>query len=501
MKSSKYKLACLLSIITIDAFSILAVSTRQERSRINPLDATNGSPEVTTIATALCVIPPETAWDTIQRARYIARDKTYHKWPPAIRLFHPFCQQDDIPDAALRIAQLVEKYEIKPFKVTLSSWVIVPHLEALEADLATFRLLPMQEPLPEQPKITEEENQLNELIAREEKIGKQRRKRRKSEASRRNPIENHNETNTVEEKESPRMVMEKQRRMYEEFNGPCVVCLETDSRSSAILAEIRAVMAVELFPEHTQFSPSSSVAMHRITRSTCTDFRALVPIGAFPTVTAAVEMARRLKAVWDPLTFTVHDFHLISTGLESMEETMDDEFSDSREYALTQVTDDDDLSTTMGQFGCDALVSLIGEEMEQDDEVNQEMVNFLLETGEPGGADTNATLPSAASLDENHSENSEDDIISRELFSWLDDDDDYDEGQVVVLGRTSFFSGEARSYVGMPASSAIDGKDRLLGDGMNAASRRRGSGAARTANLAKSGEFGFQETDHTKEIL
>ena len=239
MKSSKYKLACLLSIITVDAFSILAVSTRQERSRINPLDATNGSPEVTTIATALCVIPPETAWDTIQRARYIARDKTYHKWPPAIRLFHPFCQQDDIPDAALRIAQLVEKYEIKPFKVTLSSWVIVPHLEALEADLATFRLLPMQEPLPEQPKTTEEENQLNELIAREEKIGQQRRKRRKSEASRRNPIENHNETNTVEEKESPRMVMEKQRRMYEEFNGPCVVCLETDSRSSAILASPR----------------------------------------------------------------------------------------------------------------------------------------------------------------------------------------------------------------------------------------------------------------------
>ena len=499
-KLSNYTLACLLFFVTVDAFATLTVSNRQKRSRINALETTTSSPEVT-IATALCVVPPESAWDTIQRARFIARDKTYHKWPPAIRLFHPFCHQDDIPDAALRIAELVEKYEIKPFKVTLSSWVIVPHLEALEADLATFRLLPMQEPLPEQPTTNEEVEQLNQLIASEARIGQQRRKRRKSEASKRTPIESHDETNAVEEKESPQMIMEKQRRMYQEFNGPCVVCLETDSKSSARLAEIRAAMADELFPEHTQFSPSSSVAIHRITRSTCTDFRALIPIGAFPTVTTAVEMARRLKALWDPLTFTVHDFHLISTGLEGSEKAIDDEFSNSREYALTQVSDDDALSTTLGQFGCDALVSLLGEELEQDDEVNQEMVNFLLDTGEPGGADTTAPLPSAAPSDENQSDNSDDDITSLELLSWLDDDDDYDEGQIVVIGRTSFFSGEARSYVGMPASSVIDGKDRILGDGMNAASRRRGSGAARTANLAKSGEFGFQETDHTKEIL
>lgn len=390
----------------------------------------------------------------------------------------------------------MEKYEIEPFKITLSSWVIVPHMEALEAELEVIRGLPTQEVL-QNRNVSETDAELNALIKEEEEIGKQRSKRRTKVRSKARIIDARDE-----EKLSPKVTLENQRRMYQEFNGPCVVCLEPDGKSQAILAELRAVLADELFPDCTEFSPSSSVATQRLNRSSCTGFRALVPIGAFSTVSQAVDMARRLKAVWDPLTFLVRDLHLISTGLESAQEEIDDDFSDSREYALKQVTSEEqDLSTKIGQFGCDALVSLLGEEIEQDDEINQEMVNFLVETGEPGGADPMAEGAKCSTYHLESSGDHEDDERTRELFSWLDDDDGYDEGQVVVIGRTSFFSGEARSYVGMPASSVIDGKDRVLGKSMNASSRRRGSGAARTSNLAKNGEFGYQETDYTKGIL
>ena len=37
---------------------------------------------------ALAIIPPDDAWDQIQRARYVANDSTYKLWPPTIRIFH-----------------------------------------------------------------------------------------------------------------------------------------------------------------------------------------------------------------------------------------------------------------------------------------------------------------------------------------------------------------------------------------------------------------------------
>ena len=50
-----------------------------------------------------------------------------------------------------------------------------------------------------------------------------------------------------------------------------------------------------------------------------------------------------------------------------------------------------------------------------------------------------------------------------------------DEGATVVFGRTQFFMGEARQYVGMPAMSSTDGKHRVLGEGVSAAARRKGA--------------------------
>ena len=491
MKKS-LKFGSLLFLLSISSTATTAFSPprRLQARRHLPTLAASVSDNEASLHTALCVVPPDKAWDTIQRARYIARDKTYHKWPPAIRLFHPFCAPKDLPDVALAIAQLVETYDMKPFPMTLNKWVIVPHMEALEADMLALKQLPDQEAGPDQSARTEEQQHYDELVAREETIGKQRRNRRRAESRKKADDPN--------DGDAPQTPLERQQRRYEEFNGPCVVCLEPDSKSAAKLLEWRAILANELFAKYSDFSPSSSVATHRMSKSGG-DFRPLIPIGAFPTVSSAVDMARRLKAVWDPLTLTVTEFHLIS----AVQEMTDNEFlSDSREYSLTQATEEEDLSTSStGQFGCDALVSFIGEEMEQDDEVNQEMVNLVLETGEPGGADTTSRSTSNAPLEMALLEDVEEDEATRELFEWLDEDDEYDEGQMVVIGRTTFFSGEARSYGGMPASSVIDGKDRALGDGMNAASRRRGSGAARTANLAKIGEFGYQETDFTKGTL
>jgi hypothetical protein len=63
---------------------------------------------------------------------------------------------------------------------------------------------------------------------------------------------------------SPREVLEKQQRMYEEFNGPCVVCLEPDADSKARLVELRDLLRRELFGNRSDFvdrySPTATVA-------------------------------------------------------------------------------------------------------------------------------------------------------------------------------------------------------------------------------------------------
>jgi hypothetical protein len=41
-----------------------------------------------------------------------------------------------------RGCKLIEKYKIRPFKVVLNSFAIVPQLEAIEADLEMIRSLP-----------------------------------------------------------------------------------------------------------------------------------------------------------------------------------------------------------------------------------------------------------------------------------------------------------------------------------------------------------------------
>jgi len=85
-----------------------------------------------TMDTALCIVPPDDAWDNIQRARHLTRDPTFYQWPPTIRLFHPFLPKSQVRDTAISLANLIETCNIESFDITLDQLLIVPHLEVLE---------------------------------------------------------------------------------------------------------------------------------------------------------------------------------------------------------------------------------------------------------------------------------------------------------------------------------------------------------------------------------
>ena len=110
-------------------------------------------------------------------------------------------------------------------------------------------------------------------------------------------------------------------------------------------------------------------------------------------------------------------------------------------------------------MGCSALISLYGEEMEMDEELNQEIANLVAQTGQDGGATTinNDSFRSPSSF-----ASAADDLNVQQhgsiddIEAFLDDDNeaDYDGGTVVVIGRVHFFTGDARIYQGMPATSS-----------------------------------------------
>ena len=70
-----------------------------------------------------------------------------------------------------------------------------------------------------------------------------------------------------------------------------------------------------------------------------------------------------------------------------------------------------------------------------------------------------------------------------------------DEGATVVIGRAQFFLGAMRDFIGMPASSAFDGKDRIMGGGVSATARRRGA-VHRLAESWNDGEYGRKDQDY-----
>jgi hypothetical protein len=115
------------------------------------------------------------------------------------------------------------------------------------------------------------------------------------------------------------------------------------------------------------------------------------------------------------------------------------------------------------------------------------MADLVFEQGTPGG------YQAKHETEDNPSDYEEDE---GDLEQWLHQDDDFDEGTVVVIGRTHFFTGDMRQYLGMPAFSVMDGKDRVLGDSVSGAARRRGAVHRSSDKLNEQGNWGRNDEDY-----
>lgn len=489
-------------------------------AKSDPFDENQQLPKTfaTSFETALCVIPPDEKWDTLQRARHFAQDLTYHQWPPAIRLFYPFCPRSKLSDIAFDLANVVEKYNIKPFDITLDRWTVMPL-----PDIMTMDENSTGENYDDPDSMLEDAEYLRiqALISSEEKKGKERLKQRQRKQKLKfQKQSNHTEKpdlkssnndsgtpfdNAQTQTQSSTKLEEtpgKKERVAEnnvdEFNGPSMIALEPDEVSSRRLRRLRELFRRELVErygppspstDHTPGPPSEEHMGEEYIEyaEDIADFRPLIPIGSFSTTDEAVTIARKLKGLWDPLTFSIADLHFISQAeghsqLPDVEQMYDSSVMKDAHLPLIQTPIHATAAKTKKTtpFGCDALVMLMGEEIEMDDAINEELANFVMKEGTSGGHGLSLEeLTIWAQRDENL--NSSDDQMSTksqgnnhdhdvkldsktgdwlELEEWLDGDDDEDdleeEGTALVIGRTHLFTGEKRSYVGMPASSTPD---------------------------------------------
>jgi hypothetical protein len=108
------------------------------------------------------------------------------------------------------------------------------------------------------------------------------------------------------------------------------------------------------------------------------------------------------------------------------------------------------------------MIMLHGEEMEMDHNLNEEVANLVAQKGEDGGfvkrqiSRTETTeeptgIPSSWSVESENLSLRNGAIDDIEAYLAEDDEEDYDEGTVVIIGRVQFFTGDMRIYEGMPA--------------------------------------------------
>lgn len=373
----------------------------------------------------------------------------------------------------------MEDLEIEPFEISFDTWVIVPHMEALQAEWRNAETVPSVENVNQYTNQYEEEDQkVRELIAREEKLGQEKSRARQIKREQEGAIPKSPPYTAppVKEKEtkSPSEVLEEQKLQYEEFGGPCILCLEPDQETKEKLCEIREALAEIL--DHDTYSSPSSVYSWNFVQDFETDYRPLIPISSFESIQSALDVARRLKGLWgDPLSWEVKDLHLISCRDDGEE---DWEASSSPQSMM---------EWNKEPWALNARIMLMGEEIEQDKHFNEQIVMKLVEEGEAGGLDI--------SMDFTVLDDDEEELSAIEQY--LDDDEDWDEGTQVVIGRTHFYTGDQGTYRGMPASSVVDAKDRSLGEGgvVSGLARRRRT-SSRQGSLWAEGEFGRRGSDY-----
>jgi len=441
--------------------------------------------------TALAIIPPLEHWDRLQRARHYARDPVFREWPPAIRLFHPFDRRQNI---AFDVAQLVEDLELEAFEITLDSWVIIPNVEATKLEWEHQQVLPdvveggtldsYYEQLNHQS-----DKEVRELIKNEERKATIKALKKNGTTGQQ---KNNNSYGTMARgKKSPKERRDEQRKSIEDdFGGPCVLCLEPDEESKEKLMEIRELLRDGLgLPSYS--SPSSLYSWEFVEYIDM-GYRPLIPISKFDSFQAGMEVARRLKGLWgDPLTIDVKCLEILSC--KTMDESIGFNSKDADEWEGFGISNKDRFTQQTSAvemkkeaWGCNAKIMLAGEEIQQDDAANEQMMEKLLEAGEIGGGDI--------SMDFTILDDEEESVT--DLEKWLDEDDDFDEGTQVVIGRTHFFTGDQRNYKGMPVTSVVDAKDRSLGEAgsVSGLARRRGT-TSRKQNVWEDGEYGRRNKD------
>jgi hypothetical protein len=414
---------------------------------------------------ALAIVPPLAHWDRLQRARHFARDPVFHEWPPCIRLFHPF-------DAgALEVADVVEALGLEPFEIVLDTWVIVPHMEALEAEWQNAQAAPPVEHSELPNPYKEEEEKVRQLIQSEEQKARGKAKARRKSPKKLGAETKPKHVSAAEEKKSPAQIMEEQKQQYEDFGGPCILCLEPNAKSKQRLIELREELAQVL--DHSDYFSASSVFSWKLVEDPNLDmgFRPLIPMGSFESLQSALDVARRLKGLWgEPLKWNVQELQLISCREEN-----DEEYTAQSAQEWNQVA-----------WGRSAEIKLLGAEVEQDEDANEDMVRQLVEEGDPGGMDISSDFTIL-----------EDEETPSDIEMWLDQDDEWDEGAQIIIGRTHFYSAEQRDYIGMPATSMVDAKDRALGEGgaVSGLARRRRT-TSRQGTLWNDGEYGRRDNDY-----
>jgi len=480
---------------TRENHSVLFVLGGPPMEDINNFDEYNSKTKKSSkFDTALAIVPPLEDWDRLQRARHYARDPTFLEWPPAIRLFHPF---DKSPDIAFDVAQLIEDIELEAFQITLDSWVIIPNIE--EAQIEWEK----QEVLPDVLDATENyyerlnyeaDKRVQDLINDEERKGKIKALKKNANGmttqQKQTDFEENPSNTKTRGKKSTKEIREEQKKMMEDdFGGPCLLCLEPNEESKERLLELREVLQEGM--GLSSYSSPSSIYTWDFVEYIDMGFRPLIPISKFDSFQIAMDVARRLKGLFgDPLTIDVKCLEILSCNSQDSNDNFDD--SNQEEWENFQFNSDRfsqqayQIESDKESWGCNAKIMLMGEEIRQDDEKNEKMINELLEKGEIGGGDI--------SLDYTILDDEEESVT--DIEKWLDEDDDFDEGTQIVIGRTHFFTGDQRSYKGMPATSVVDAKDRSLGEAgsVSGLARRRGS-TSRKQNVWEDGEYGRRNKD------
>uniref|UniRef100_A0A7S3KZF8 Uncharacterized protein n=1 Tax=Amphora coffeiformis TaxID=265554 RepID=A0A7S3KZF8_9STRA len=334
------------------------------------------------------------------------------------------------------------------------------------------------------------QREFEKLVRREEKIGRQKLYERrvkqglvvadpekKIESQQADASSSYANKNDNNDNNEPSSQQQEQEQSYMEFDGPCVICLEPDLESKQDLMTLRQVLQQDggLGALYSPFCATATVdpSLIATTPSTFTkrlrggDFRPVIPIASFATVSQAIPVAQKLRKLWEPLQWEVTDLHILESTASHQKQINGEESLDQQQQMppiwgfapkKTQAALSSDKQQMM--MGCSALISLYGEEMEMDDELNEEIANLVAKTGQDGGGSGAANNADNSGASSSASFTADDLNVQRhgsidDIEAFLEDDNeaDYDEGTVVVIGRVHFFTGDARIYQGMPATS------------------------------------------------